>query len=261
MSKGYLKRIIGFCGLTLAGAILFTPVASASATEVQSLLASPDRSEEDRQRDQRDKSAELLAFINLKPGDHVVDIFAGGGYWSEIFAAAVGPTGSVMVHNNKAYRQYVGPNVHKRFQTKPLPQVTLHDREVDNLDLAPASQDAIFMSLSFHDLYFVDAEQGWPAIDDQAFIQQLADALVMGGRLIIVDHEAKAGTGVSAAQTLHRIERKKVIEILAPFGLKLQAQSALLENNTDTLDISVFDPLIRGKTSRFVMVFAKTTGQ
>lgn len=249
--------ITGIAGLVFIFSAAISVPATAGATEVQALLAAPERKAEDRQRDQRDKAAELIAFMNLKPGDQVVDVFAGGGYWSELFAAAVGPTGNVLVHNNKAYRTFVGPDVHKRFHNKPLPQVSLHDREVDDLDLTPASQDVIFMGLSFHDLYFVDAAQGWPAIDDQAFMQQLADALVTQGRLIIVDHEAKSGTGVSAAQTLHRIERKAVVERVTSFGFKLTAQSALLENKTDPLDISVFDQRVRGQTSRFILVFEK----
>lgn len=251
------KIITGVRWLLILAGLLSTAVSHGGGTELQSLLASPDRSQEDRQRDQRDKAAELMAFMNIRAGDQVVDVFAGGGYWSELFAAAVGPKGNVLVHNNQAYRQYVGPDVHKRFQARPLPQVALHDREVANLDLVPASQSVIFMGLSFHDLYFVDEKQGWPAIDDKAFIQQLVDALSTGGRLIIVDHEAKAGTGVSAAQDLHRIERREVIRILTGYGLKLSGQSALLENKTDPLDISVFDKTVRGKTSRFVLAFEK----
>ncbi|MDN3638861.1 hypothetical protein QWY82_08590 [Simiduia curdlanivorans] len=242
--------------LGLVVSLLFSASSFADASAVQKLLSSPDRSEADRARDQRDKTAELIAFFNVSKGDKVVDVFAGGGYWSEVFAAAVGQSGQVLVHNNEAYKKFVGPNVHLRFQDKPLPQIALYDREVTDLGLAEASQNVIYMGMSFHDLYFVDAES-WPAIDSDAFIAQLHAALVDGGRLIIVDHAAKAGTGAAAAQDLHRIEKDFVIQTLEARGFRLAEQSALLANATDSLEASVFDKSVRGQTNRFILVFVK----
>lgn len=242
------------CVILLAG--LMAGPAMAGADQLQALLSASDRAEADRSRDQKDKAGELLALLNLKDGAQVLDVFAGGGYWSELFAAAVGDKGRVLVHNNAAYKKFVGPDVHLRFQAKPLPQVQLYDREVGDLGLPAASQDLIFMSLSFHDLYFVDPDT-WPAIDEAAFIGQLTAALKPQGRLVIVDHEALAGTGASAAQTLHRIDRQFVIDTLAKYGLKLHQQSGLLENQSDDLTRGVFDPSVRGKTSRFVLIFSR----
>ena len=255
-----ILRRIQTVGVTLVVVfgLVFTASAFADSSAVQKLLSSPDRLEADRERDQRDKSAELIAFFNLSEGDKVVDIFAGGGYWSEIFAAAVGSSGQVLVHNNAAYKKFVGPNVDLRFKDRSLPQVELYDREVVDLGLAPASQDVIYMGMSFHDLYFVDAAT-WPAIDSDAFIAQLHRALVDGGRLIIVDHAAKPGAGSSAAQDLHRIEKDFVIKTLQSKGFSLAEQSASLSNATDTLDVSVFDKSVKGQTNRFVLVFEKSS--
>ena len=66
----------------------------------------PSAATKDRERDARDKPAELLTFAGVKPGMKVADVFGGGGYWSEIIARAVGPTGSVTLVNNAAYYNY-----------------------------------------------------------------------------------------------------------------------------------------------------------
>jgi predicted methyltransferase len=47
-------------------------------------VAAPERSDKDRERDARDKPAELLAFAGLRPGMDVADFFGGGGYWSDL---------------------------------------------------------------------------------------------------------------------------------------------------------------------------------
>ena len=55
-------------------------------------IASPERSAEDRERDARDKPAEVLAFAGVKPGMTVADVFSAGGYYTELLAGVVGPT-------------------------------------------------------------------------------------------------------------------------------------------------------------------------
>lgn len=249
---GLLARALSVA--LLAG--LLAPPALADASGVQRVLAAPDRAQADRARDQRDKAAEVIGWMNIAPGSKVVDIFAGGGYWSELFAAAVGPNGQVLVHNNAAYRQFVGPDVGKRFAGKSGP-AQIHDREVSNLALGHNQHDLMYMGLSFHDLYFVNEKDGWPAIDDSHFIAQLYRGLVPGGRLVIVDHQAAQGSGAAAAQALHRIEKAFVVQRLTQAGFTLRSQSALLENATDDPAVSVFDASVRGKTSRFLLEFVK----
>ena len=78
-------------------------------------VAAPERSDKDRERDARDKPAELLTFAGLKPGMKVADVFGGGGYWSEILTRAVGPTGSVTLVNNVGYFNYSKDDLKARF--------------------------------------------------------------------------------------------------------------------------------------------------
>ena len=58
---------------------------------IERVLAAPSRSAADRERDARDKPAEVLALAKFKRGDTVADILAGGGYYSEILSGIVGP--------------------------------------------------------------------------------------------------------------------------------------------------------------------------
>jgi len=49
----------------------------------------------DTERDANRKPAETLAFAGVKPGDAVVELAPGKGYYTRLLSAVVGPKGSV----------------------------------------------------------------------------------------------------------------------------------------------------------------------
>ena len=85
---------------------LAAPTLAAAATPIEAAIADPARTDKDRERDAREKPAEVLAFAGVKPGMTVVDMFAGGGYYTELLAGVVGPTGKVLSVNNVPYATY-----------------------------------------------------------------------------------------------------------------------------------------------------------
>src|SRR5271163_5325829 len=66
-----------------------------SAPDYTALLAAPDRSDADRQADQRRDPLPFLVFADVRPGMKVLDMGAGGGYSTELLARAVAPNGVV----------------------------------------------------------------------------------------------------------------------------------------------------------------------
>ncbi len=60
---------------------------------VEAALVGPPRTDEDRARDASRMTAETLAFARVEPGDRVIDLMIGGGFFTRAFAAAVGPAG------------------------------------------------------------------------------------------------------------------------------------------------------------------------
>src|SRR5262245_55811301 len=69
------------------------------AADYAAIIAAPDRTEQDRQTDQRRDPLKLLILTGAKPGMKVLDIGAGGGYSSELMARAVAPAGVVYAQN------------------------------------------------------------------------------------------------------------------------------------------------------------------
>jgi len=246
-----MRKIAIGIGL-LALLVVQVQVQAGSTLEI---LASPSRLESDLERDKRSQPQVIVELLVLKAGDRVADIFAGSGYYSEILGQVVTPGGEVLMHNNLAYINYVGDELDKRFTARDVLGVKRHDREVDNLDLGEASLDAAMIIMSYHDLYHT--AEGWPKIDAANFMGQIVKALKPGGRFLIVDHAAAAGTGMDSAQDLHRLDEAFARSDVESYGLRYIATSNALRNAGDNYSLSAFDPKVRGKTDRFILVFEK----
>jgi predicted methyltransferase len=65
------------------------------------------------------------------------------------------------------------------------------------------------------------------------------------------------GTGKDSAQELHRIEESFARQDGESYGLNYAGSSDALRNSADDYTAVVFDPDVRGKTDRFVLVFEK----
>ncbi len=222
------------------------------------ILAAKDRTAGDIKRDERSRPDVTLKLLGVKSGDHVFDVFAGGGYYSELLARIVGPKGKVYLHNNQAYKNFVGEALKARMAKNTLKQMVQHDREVGNLGMPAGGLDAAMIIMSFHDLFFDDSENGWPQIDRDDFMGQIYRGLKSDGRFMIVDHAAATGTKDTVSKSLHRIEKGYAIKVIESYGFKLLAESTALNNAQDDHSKSVFDKDMRGKTDRFILVFEKT---
>ncbi|MCC2617417.1 methyltransferase type 11 [Aestuariibacter halophilus] len=226
------------------------------ADPLTKLLDSPERSEADRTADARRKPASFMAFLDVQKDMQVLDVFSGGGYYSEIAAAVVGPGGQVIAHNNQAYVDYIGQDkLSARYADGRLPNVKQLIQEANELSLPQQQYDRILLVLSFHDLFYADPDNGWPAIDAPAFMKTLRSSLKPGGLIGIIDHVAAPGTNTSVAQTFHRISPDIIIEKMQQWGFGLHKQADYLRNPDDPLTVPMWDESIRGKTDRVVMAF------
>ena len=240
--------------MALAALALAAPAFAADAA-IDAAIANPDRTEADRERDAREKPAEVLALAGVKPGMTVVDMFAGAGYYSELLAGVVGPTGKVLSVNNVPYEGYSKEGVKKRFTEGRLKNVERRIVEASYINFPPKSVDVILICMSFHDAFWVDEKEGWPAINTAAFIDSMKSMLKPGGKLLIVDHNAPAGSGAEMAGKAHRLNEEFAKKSLTSRGFVLAKTWDGLRNKDDQLDKMVFDPAVKGKTDRYVHLY------
>lgn len=255
-----LIALFGACGRAPAPASVPAAASEPAAATVDiyaAAVAHPGRTDADRARDANRKPDQVLAFFGIAPGMVVLDMFSGGGYYTEILSYVVGEGGKVYAHNNSAYVQYVGEEATDRYGGNRLANVELLMAENNELALPAAEFDAIMMVLAYHDIYYIDPDNGWPEIDGARMIAEFHRALKPGGILAIVDHAAVAGSPRETGNTLHRIDPDIVVAELEQAGFVLDGSSDILRNPLDDLGLNMADPSIRGRTDRFVMRFRK----
>lgn len=243
-----------FLSVLIAAALATTaPVVSAqTAPAYDAALASPIRTNEDRARDVARHAADTLAFAEVKPGQKIGDMIIGGGYFTRLLSAAVGPEGHVTAWQPA---EFIG------FQASYGEALTAA-AALDNADGVntpigapewPAGLDLIFTAQNYHDLHLKPF-----AADTAARVNAAAyRALKPGGLYVIIDHDAAAGAGADAPDSLHRIEVDQVKREVEAAGFVLDGSSDLLARPDDPRTANVFDPSIRGKTSQFMLRFRK----
>jgi predicted methyltransferase len=219
------------------------------APDYQAVVAAPDRSDADRQTDQRRQPAKMLAFIGVSSGMKVLDMGAGAGYSTELLARAVGPGGAVYAQESAAVMERVKDKFDIRAQNPAMKNVVHLIRNYDD-PLPPdvSGLDLITFFFAYHDVTYMP-------VDRAAMNKKLFAALKPGGVLVIADHSARAGDGINVAKTLHRIEESTLRQEIEAAGFKLAAEADFLRHPEDPRDAAVFRP--QAPVDEFVLKYQK----
>ena len=208
----------------------------------------------DVSRDAARKPGELLAWAGVKPGDKVADLIMGGGYFTRILSAAVGPNGHVYAYQPAEFIQFQASyGESMRTVAGAYKNVTPLSTSLGVLDL-PDGLDLVLTVQNYHDLHL----RPFPSDTAQKVNAEVFKALKPGGAYVIVDHSAKAGAEVVEAATgVHRIDPAVVRREVEAAGFRYEGELNILRASADPLTANVFDPSIRGKTDQFAMKFRK----
>ena len=216
------------------GGITFDCAAAQTAPDYASLLAAADRSDADRDADKRRDPAPLLAFATPRPGMKVLDMGAGGGYSSELMARAVAPNGIVFAQNPVDLGERAKATFQARLTTAAMKNAVADTAPFDDPIPAGVSDfDLITFLFYYHDTTYME-------VDRAQMNRKLFAALKPGGLLVIANHSALPGQGVSVGKTLHRIEEATLRQEVETAGFKLIATGDFWRNAADSHDFPSF---------------------
>ncbi|WP_206244193.1 class I SAM-dependent methyltransferase [Novosphingobium terrae] len=240
----------------MASAVLAVPSAFAAPggkMDAAAAVADPSRPAEDRALDDARHPAAILKVLNLKPGETVADIWPGD-YWDRLFSNVVGAGGTVYaVHLPVADKaEKVATPADGTRPVEGHANVIAVSTDPTEMKL-PKKADVIWIRQNYHDLY--DPFMG--PVDVPSFNKAVYAALKPGGRFVIIDHVAPAGSKLEGTNTTHRIDPAVVKADMAAAGFTFVSESDALRNPADPHTNKVFDPSIRGHTDQFVYVFKR----
>jgi predicted methyltransferase len=244
---------LGACAGGAIGGIYAMPQESVTAASphVLAAVADPRRPDADRARDDLRHPADILAFANVRAGQRIADIGPGGGYYTRLFAVAVGDGGRVYgIDRANAAPDRPRPILAVAAQ---YPNVTVLQDGYQNWT-APEQLDTVFVSQIYHDFFYPQL-----GVDAAAINRAVFNALKPGGLYVVIDHAAVAGTTIDTnpQTSLHRIDEAQVRREVEAAGFVFDGDSAVLRNPADIRELRVFEGDIRGHTDQFALRFRK----
>ena len=238
--------------LAFSAAGFAAPLQTPAPGSYAAALADPVRTDEDKARDAARHTAETLAFTGVQPGWKVADMIIGGGYFTRIFSAAVGPEGHVTAWQPAEFIGFQASYGEAADAADALPNVDAIRSPIGAPEF-PSGLDLVFTAQNYHDLHL----RPFPADTAAKVNAAVFAALKPGGRYIIIDHHAVDGSDLSVAHDLHRIDHDTVVAEVESAGFVLAGEAAALWNDDDPRTANVFDDSIRGRTSQFMIEFRK----
>ena len=240
----------------VTGLMLLAVSAQAAPPHIEAAVKDTGRPEADTSRDDLRKPAELLEFAGVRPGMVIADMLPGGGYFTRIFAKAVGPKGQVYA--------YFGTQYDARLKTQgqdPDRQFTELKRVYPNLGVihgplekfvTPQRLDMVWTSNNYHDLYNKAFGTDAASVNKAVFA-----SLKPGGLYMVLDHRAAKGAGPGVTESLHRMDADIARRDIEAAGFRLVSESKILAHPADDVSKRVFEQDVRGRTDQFIMKFIK----
>ena len=214
--------------------------AAETAPDFKAAVSDPGRDEADITLDESRKPAELLAFMGLESGDTALDIFAGGGYYSEIMGRVVGPEGSVVAVNPPQFTTSDQSREKWAAVSARQPNVTMVPAQLPDYKAAANSLDFAMLHLIYHDFYWESEQYKFEKLDPAVVLSNLYKGMKPGGIVAVIDHAGLPGDTRAVVEKTHRIDPATVRSDFLAAGFVLDGESDMFANPDDDLEKNVF---------------------
>ncbi len=225
--------IAGLAAATIAPAtVAIAKLSAPQRAALQAAVASPSRTPANVQRDRYRHPAETLAFFDIKPTDTVVEIFPGGGWYSEIIAPYV-------INGGGSYYAAAAGNGLNGFKKIAATDAALYNkartaafpvRESGDIAVPAGTADVVVTFRNVHNWMMGDKPYA-----DLAFKQMYA-MLKPGGTLGVEEHRLPEKADIALERKSGYVKVSTVRRMAEAAGFRFVGSSEINANPLDTKD-------------------------
>ncbi len=236
MMSTFRKTCAAVCLLALAGN------AFAIAPDFMEKMNSESRPMEDRMRDGARRPYQVMEQLGVKEGQTALDIGAGGGWFTRVLSAAVGPKGKVI--------SQAGPRAlqNNNGQAAKTLAAALGNVEPFFGNVAELPANSVDVAVTALNMHHGNAERNVP------YLKEILAVLKPGGMAAIIDHRGNPG-GDNAK--LHRMLDTDAKKWIQDAGFEIVRESDILRQNADDRTLPIDDPRLGRSTDQFLFIVRK----
>jgi predicted methyltransferase len=280
------RRIAGVLRLAAAGALIATIVQPSLAQQnspirgaepLAAAIAVPTRTDANRARDKYRHPHETLTFFGVQPNHTVVEIWPGGGWYTEILAPYLKSGGGRLLlatldgqPGGVAKLQAAHPTIYGSLETFNFPAFDANAKRIPD-----GTADVVLTFRNVHNWRMGYQREGKPDYSADAF-RQIYAMLKPGGVLGIVDHRLPEAASDERERNSGYIKASTVRRLAEQAGFRLAGSSEINANPSDTADwpdgVWTLPPVLRlkdtdrekylaiGESDRMTLKFVKPEG-
>ena len=240
-TKDYTMRrilVVSLASLGMLGSVAVHANESSTADKaaLEQAVAGTQRSAANRARDQYRHPVETLSFIGVKPTDTVVELWPGGGWYTEILAPYLAPKGRLIAaapagrgSESMAKRFDANPALYGKVERANFPTV------LGGTGVAPGTADVVLTFRNVHNwkMGYLQAEK--TDYSEEAF-REIFAMLKPGGVLGIEDHRLPESASAERERDSGYIKVSTVRAMAEKAGFKFDGASEINANAKDTTD-------------------------
>jgi predicted methyltransferase len=234
----YTLPAVAIIAAALGTAAIAAPQMGSVSQDLKDAVAAPTRNPANTPRDKYRHPAETLAFFGVKPTDTVVELWPGGGWYTDILAPSL-KKGRGTLWAAAPWPDGIKGAQNLRFKDSPTyGEVAFAAFPVWNEGEPKIRDNSVDVVLTFRNVH--NWRMGYQRPDKQdyapeAFKQAFA-MLKPGGTLGIVDHRLPENASAERERTSGYIKTSTIKKLAADAGFKLVGESEINANPKDSAD-------------------------
>jgi predicted methyltransferase len=217
-------------------------VMAALAPDFMDKLTADSRPLEDRARDGARRPYQVMQALGVNAGMTLLDVGAGGGWFTRVLSAATGPSGKVIAQ--------FGPRALQREDGKAEKDLaaSLGNTEAFFGNVAEIPANSIDAAVTALNMHHMNAERAVP------YLRDILATLKPGGRAAIID---AVGLATIDNSKLHRMPSADAKTWIQQAGFEIVTESDILHTTADDHTLAVFDPILGRDVDQFLFIVQK----